>query len=245
MATPIPSVQNTPRIASAEFVSLLVTFTNGTTQIQRSLHFSSSYKPETISGITYRDLGALMAVGTHQRDITSTNYDTAIGITGIDPYYIYWVAGGPATAPVPVPGQADIPIGYYPMIKGSTVTITRGFYNDNYILTGNALRFTGIVTSYSIQEQRDSDIAALNDTYTIALQCSSYLTVLENRVAGRKTNSVSWKYFNPSDTSMDRVAGLENKQFDFGKPVEAGTGGSVGGSSGGTTIETTYPVIDG
>lgn len=221
--TPIPSVQNTPRITSAEFVALTVTFTNGTTQIQRSLYFSSSYRPENIGGVTYRDLGALMAVGTHQRDITSTNYDTTIGVTGIDPYYIYWVAGGPATAPIPVPGQADIPIGYYPLIKGSTVTITRGFYNDNFILTSTALRFTGIVTSYAIQEQRDNDIQALNDTYTIGLQCSNYLTVLENRIAGRKTNSISWKYYTPGDTSMDRVAGLENKNFDFGKPVEAGT----------------------
>jgi hypothetical protein len=42
---------------------------------------------------------------------------------------------------------------------------------------------------------------------------------LENRIAGRKTNQQSMNYWFPTDTSMNRVAGLEGKQFDFGKPV--------------------------
>lgn len=230
MSTSIPAVQNTSTIRDAEFVKLSVIFTNGSAQTTRYYYFSTSYKPETIGGDTYADLGALLGISAHQRDITSSGYDTSVMITGLDPQYIYLVAGGPATAPIPVSGQSDIPVGYYPLIKGSKLEIRRGFYNTNFVLTSNVLRYTGIITSYVIEENRDNSFEALNDTYSISLQCSAYRQVLENRIAGRKTNQQSWQYWYPTDTSMNRVTGLEGKQFDFGKdPVSGSTGGGGGG----------------
>lgn len=222
MATNIPAVQNTSTIRDAEFVSLTVTFTNGVAQTQRTFYFSNSYKAEVIGGNTYTYLGAIMGVSASQRDIQTSGFDTAITLVGVDPLWIYVVAGAPATQPIPVSGQAPIPVGYYPLIKGSTVTIRRGFYNANYILTSTVLRYTGIVTSYAINEERDNNYEALNDTYAISLQCSAYRRVLENRISGRKTNPTSWKYWFPADTSMDRVPGLSTKQFDFGKQVTTG-----------------------
>lgn len=223
MSTSISAVQNTNSIKDAEFVELTVSFTNGTASINRTFYFSTSYKKETIGGNLYGELGPLLGITTTQRDISSTGYDTAISITGMDPYWIYVVAGSPATTAIPVTGQADIPIGYYPLIKGSKLTIRRGFYDDTYTLTSTVLRYTGIITSYSINEERDSGYDAINDTYTISLQCSNYKQVLENRISGRKTNSTSWKQKYPNDTSMDRVSGLEGKQFDFGKAVTGKT----------------------
>jgi hypothetical protein len=219
MSTSIPAVQNTKSIIDAEFVKLEVAFTNGTDRIYRSLNFSNSYKSETISGVTYSELGILMGVGSYQRDITSNGYDTGVTITGLDQKYIYFVTGGPATTPIPVTGQDPIPIGYYPQFKGSKVEIRRGFYNTNYVLTSNVLRYTGIVTSYTITENRDTGYDAIDDTYAITFLCSPFRQVLENRIAGRKTNSKSWKFFSPTDTSMDRVTGLEGTAFNFGKDV--------------------------
>lgn len=232
MSTNIPAVQGTPTIRDAEFVKLTINFSNGSNIITRSLYFSSSYKVETVGGANYSDLGGLLAVSAHQRDIASSGFDTSIALTGLDPQYIYFVAGGPATAAIPVPGQSDIPIGYYPLIKGSQVEIRRGFYDSSFVLTSTVLRYTGLITSYVIQEERDNTFEALNDTYTISLQSSAYRQVLENRIAGRKTNQQSMNYWFPTDTSMNRVAGLEGKQFDFGKPVVTGGGGSdAGGGS--------------
>ncbi len=219
MSTLIPQVVNTNTIRDAEFVSIDVVFTNGTQQTTRSLYFSTSYKVETISGNDYIDLQGLLSISGHQRTITSSGYDTSITLSGLSEDYIYWVAGGPAQTAIAVTNQADIPVGYYPVIKGSKIKIYRGFYNSSYALTSTVLRYTGIITSYSIAEERDSGFDALNDTYTIVLQSSSYKQVLENRVAGRKTNPKSWNYFYPDDTSMNRVPGLENKKFDFGKGV--------------------------
>ena len=226
MATTIPAVSGTNNIRDAEFVKLTVTFTRDNAvvgdQITRSFYFSSAYKPESIGGETYSELGALLGISSSQRDLTASSADTTVTLSGVDPLWIYIVAGAPASSPIPVTGQADIPVGYYPIIKGSRLEIRRGFYDTNYNLSSNALRYTGIITSYSVAEERTE----LIDTYSVVLQCSAYRTVLENRVSGRKTNSVSWKKWYPNDTSMDRVAGLQNKLFDFGKRVN---GASVGG----------------
>jgi hypothetical protein len=89
-------------------------------------------------------------------------------------------------------------------------------------LTSTAQRFTGIITSYNITEERHD----LVDNFTITLNASSYKNVLENRVAGRKTNGESWKSFpvSATDTSMDNVYSLADQYFDFGvKPKEGAT----------------------
>jgi hypothetical protein len=214
----ITAVQ-TNKLIDAEFIKMIVTFTNGTTQIERTYRFSSSYKSETIDGDVYGDMGGLVNVGTYQRSILSTQYDTSISVSGLDPNYIYMVAGSPATSEIPVNGGLPIPIGYYPLLKGSKIEIRRGFYNSNYNLVNTSLRYSGVITSYYIKEERDNDWKALNDSYTITIQCSALSKALENRVAGRKTNTKTWQFYTAGDTSMDRVAGLENVQFDFGKDV--------------------------
>jgi hypothetical protein len=213
----IQSYLQRTNIIDAEFVKLTVNFTNGSTIISRNFNFSTSYRSHVVNGETYSELGALVNITGTQRDISSSGYDTGITLTGLDPYWIYVVAGAPATTEIPVTNQLPIPVGYYPLIKGSKAYIYRGFFDDNYNLVTSALRYTGIITSYTIAENRDTDFDALDDTYTINLQCSAYRQVLENRIAGRKTNSTSWKYVNAADTSMDRVSGLEGKKFDFGK----------------------------
>jgi hypothetical protein len=210
---------NGSRVIDAEFIKMVVTYTNGTTTTQRTFRFSNSYRQETIEGELYDDLGALMSVGNYQRSIAPTTYDTSIGVTGLDPNYLFMVAGAPLTSPMAVKNQPDIPIGYWPMLKGSLIQIRRGFYNDNYQLTTALLRYSGIVTSFNIKEERDGGPDAKTDNYTIVIQCSALSRVLQNRLSGRSTNSKSWKQYNPNDTSMDRVTALETKAFDFGKDV--------------------------
>jgi hypothetical protein len=105
-------------------------------------------------------------------------------------------------------------------IRGSIIEVIRGFYNANYVLTSVAQRFTGIITSYNITEERQE----LVDNFTITLNASSYKNVLQNRVAGRKTNGESWKSFpvSATDTSMDNVYSLSDQYFDFGAKPKAG-----------------------
>ena len=189
----IPAVANNkPLVNNAEFVKLTIYNEYGNTANNNVYTFSSSYQSETINGQVYGPLGGLLAVGVQQRDIRVTSADTSISISGIDGNNMSIVLGS--------------------LIRGSQLEITRGFYDNNYNLTSNAHRFTGIVTNYQISEERQDQ----EDNFTITLNASSFKSVLENRIAGRKTNSESWKEYNPTDTSMDRVPSLADRAFSFG-----------------------------
>lgn len=190
----IPQVNGTPYVNNAEFVKLTLALSAGGTQIHT---FSTSYKNETIDGDVYIPLGGLLTVSTQQRDLRATGYDTSITLQDVDKTNIAFVLSNDY------------------LIKGSQIVFYRGFYDENYSLTNTVLRYTGIVTSYAIQENIDG----VNDNFTVTINCSNYKTVLENRVAGRNTNPTSWARFYPNDTSMDNVPNLINAVFDFGKPA--------------------------
>lgn len=213
MSQYIPEVQNTPSINSAEFVKLTI-YNDYSNTANVSVHtFSSAYKQETINGTVYLPLGGLLQVGAQNRDLRVTSGDTMISLSGISGNNIAIVLGT--------------------KIRGSEVEVYRGFYNNNQVLGNTYLRFTGIITSYGITEDREGQ----DDNFTVAIAASSYKTVLQNRIAGRKTNEESWKVFNPTDTSMDRVYSIAGVQFDFGKDpkgkqVIPGGGGGGGGIPG-------------
>lgn len=194
----IPEVSNNAtKINSAEFVKLTVYNDYSNTANVNVYTFSSAYTSETIDGTTYTPLGGLLNVGIQQRDLRVTSADTSISLSGVDGNNIYIVLGT--------------------KIKGSELEILRGFYDNNYVLTNTYPRFTGIVTSYSIAEDRMDD----HDTFTITVNASSYKTVLENRLAGRKTNEKSWQAFSFVDSSMNNMYSLSGRKFDFGKKPTA------------------------
>jgi len=194
----IPAVANNkPVVNNDEFVKLTIYNEYANIANTTVYTFSSSYQSETIANTVYTPLGGLLGVGIQQRDIRVTSADTSLSLSGIDGNNMAVVLGT--------------------KIRGSKVEIIRGFYDNNYVLSNTAQRFTGIVTNYNITEERQGQ----DDNFTITLNASSFRYVLENRIAGRKTNSDSWKEFNPTDTSMDRVPSLADKKFDFGKtPVQ-------------------------
>lgn len=217
MAQNIPAVQNTSAINSAEFVKLTVYNDYSNIANTSTYTFSSAYKAETFDGTTFLPLGGLLAVGAQNRDLKVTSGDTMIALSGI--------------------GSQNILLVLDTKIRGSEVEVYRGFYTANGTLSNTYLRFTGIITNYAIQEDREGQ----DDNYTVTVSASSYKTVLQNRIAGRKTNEESWKFFNSTDTSMDRVYGISGVQFDFGQdpkgrqiiPNYTTPGGGGGGGGGG------------
>lgn len=183
------------------------------------LTFSSSYKEEVIpqyigntivANYTYDPLGGLLAVGSQVRNLRATSGETMIALSGVDGNNIYNVL---ATN-----------------IRGSEVEVLRGFYNNNFVLSNTYPRFRGIVTSYGISEEREGP----EDNFTVSVGASSYKTVLENRIAGRKTNKESWRYFDSNDSSMDQVYAISGVTFDFGQTPKAGSVVPGGGGFPGT-----------
>lgn len=176
--------------------------------------FSSSYTSDTIANIEYTPLGGLLAVGSQNKNLRVTSGDTSIQISGISGNNIYAV----------LESQGKI--------RGAKIEVTRGFFNNNFVLANAVVRFTGIVTNYSIQEDRQE----LEDNFTITLDASSYKTVLENRIAGRKTNKNSWQFFDSTDSAMNNVNSLAGFTFDFGADPKSKTvvpGYTGGGTPGG------------
>ena len=174
--------------------------------------FSSAYRPESIDGVVYTPLGGLLAIGVQQRDLRVTSADTSISLSG--------VSGN------------NIQLALDNTLIGSKVEIIRGFYNNNFVLSNVAPRFTGIVTSYNIAE----DFEDKTDNFTVSVNCSSYKAVLENRIAGRKTNKQSWQAVDPTDSSMNNVYSIAITPFDFGKkPGPTRPNSSASGLEGGIT----------
>ncbi len=198
----IPQVANNATyINNAEFVKLTIYNDVANIADTNVYTFSSAYKPETINGVIYNPLGGLLGVGMQQRDIRATSADTSLTLSGID--------GNNIAIVLESNGK----------IRGSKLEILRGFYNDTYVLTNTYPRFSGIVSSYSITEDRHD----LIDTFTITLNASSFRSVLENRISGRKTNQQSWQVFNPTDTSMNNIFSISGQRFDFGMAVQTTT----------------------
>lgn len=214
----IPAVANNkPFINSAEFVKLKIFNDYSNTGNTSTYTFSSSYRSETIDGQVYTPLGGLLAIGIQQKDLRVTSADTSISLSGIDGNNMSIVLGT--------------------KIRGSEVEIIRGFYNNNYVLANTANRFAGIVTSYNITENREGN----DDTFIVTISCSSYKTVLENKVSGRKTNPESWREFYPSDTSMNQVASLSDQSFDFGKKLPTTSGTSSTAVADNSVIDSSPP----
>ena len=222
--TPWTSVGASSNVVGTIFVSNLananLSGTTGTAANVNLYTFSSSYSSDTISGIEYTPLGGLLAVGSQQRNLRVTSADTSVQLSGISGNNIYAV----------LESQGKI--------RGAKIEVTRGFFNNNYVLANAVVRFTGIVTNYNIQEDRQG----LEDNFTVTLDASSYKTVLENRIAGRKTNKNSWTFFDSTDSAMNNVNSLAGFTFDFGADPKSKTvvpgynGGGVPG--GGLNIRT-------
>jgi hypothetical protein len=188
-------------IRHAEFVRLQIG-----NPVTTTYSFCNAAAPITVSGITFSNLGMLLQLGDIPQDIKSTSDDITISLTGIDPTNVGLILSS--------------------NIKGSTVEIWRGFLDsNNQIITSPSTqffkRYTGIINSVGISE--DFNDQARTRVATCTISCTSMRKVLENRIAGLRTNQKSWQFYYPSDTSMNRVSAISNQYFDFGAPPQTGS----------------------
>jgi hypothetical protein len=106
-------------------------------------------------------------------------------------------------------------------IKGSQIEAWHGFFDTNgeLITTGGDgglyQFFNGYISSFSISEEWMEESRQFVGIITVA--ASAIQLILQNRIAGRYTNNNSWQFFNPSDTSMNRVAFISTINYLFGK----------------------------
>ena len=192
----IAPVDNTNNIRYADFVRV-------TTPSDVYL-FTTAPAPITVPAVDenpFAGVGQLVQVGNAARDIKSTANETTFTLVGIDTAMLGWVLGQE--------------------VKGSKIEAWHGFFDVNGALittggTGGLYKFfTGFINSFSISEQWMEEARMF--VGLISVSASSIQLILKNRIAGRYTNDNSWQFFNPGDTSMNRVAFISTINYQFGK----------------------------
>lgn len=166
------------------------------------LTFSDYSKDYSIGNVNYVGLGQLLSVSQTASDLRAAPQGITISISGIPPDNISDIMDN--------------------KIRGSEVDVKRAFFDPitgNLIaISGNPIgKFQGIVARYEI-----TDALSMGDdtgTLTINLECSSFVELLQNKIAGRRTNPIDQNIYYPSDRSMDRVPSLVKSNFNFGAPV--------------------------
>lgn len=167
--------------------------------VLRLSDFNQSY---TLDGETYSNIGQLLSVSGSASEMRVTDSEFTVVISGI-----------------PSGSVAEI-LNNNP--KGAAIEIKRGFFNpvNSTLLSiaGNpAVKFKGLVSNYAMNEEWDA--STKTTTFSITLICQSVVTVLKNKVAGRRTNPYDETKFYPSDLSMSRVPTITSSNFQFGAPV--------------------------
>jgi hypothetical protein len=192
----ITPVENTNNIRIADFVRV--------TSPNETYRFATTPSALTIPAVDlepFEALGQLVKVGDATKDIKSTANETTVTLVGIDTAMLGLVLGQ--------------------NIKGSRIEMWHGFFDTNgaLITTGGSgglyQFFNGYINSFAISEQWMEETRAFIGTITVS--ASSIQLILQNRTAGRYTNNNSWTFFNPGDTSMNRVSFITNINYSFGK----------------------------
>jgi hypothetical protein len=192
----ITPVDNTNNIRMADFVRV--------TTPSATYRFATTPSTLTIPAVDsqpFDALGSLVKINDVSRDIKSTANETTITLVGLDTSLLGWVLGQ--------------------QVKGSLIEMWHGFFDNEGALittggTGGLYKFfTGYINAFSISEQWMEE--AREYVGTITVSASSIQIILQNRTAGRYTNNNAWQFFNPVDTSMNRVAFIETINYAFGK----------------------------
>jgi hypothetical protein len=176
-------------IGTALFVEIIIP--GGST-----LRFSDFYTDYTIDGDVYNSLGNLVSISPNKSEIRASKHDLTVTITGIP--------------------SANLAAALDEDIKGSAVTVYKGFYNTNtyaFVATPGK-KFEGLVNNVGFQERFSGD----DSDFSISFICSSVLGILLTQTAGRRTNPVDMQRLYPSDTSFNRVPNIRNSNYNFGAP---------------------------
>jgi hypothetical protein len=160
------------------------------------LRLTNHFQDIEFDNNTYTATGSVMGISQFTETTEATNDSITLSLSGIDPSVTAAVLDSP--------------------VAGSLVRIYKGFYDDYAgTLVGTPyLVWSGIANSYSIDDtyEKGSD-----DGINITLTCKSLLNTLMDRQSGLYTSMASYQNKYPTDYSMEFVAGLSDRSFNFGK----------------------------
>ena len=175
-----------------DFVEIKMDDNDTSKQLRICSHFTNL----DVDGETYIAAGQLMEIGSTSDNIEATDHSLTIGLSGID---------GSVTSAV-----------LNSRVPGSEVNIYRGFFDEDTGVLHDTpyLVWSGLASSYSITDTLNHDN---EDSISVQLECKSLLSAIMDRQSGLYTSVSSYQTLDSSDKSMEFVAGLTDKRFNFGK----------------------------
>lgn len=207
---------NSPHIEHGVLIDLIIP--DSESGAESAYYISNCYTNINYNGQTYLALGNFLGISDVQGDLQSTNNEVVVSLSGI---------------PSKDESLDVIQTVLAQQIKGSKIKMYRAFFDtetQQVIEVSGVkqifLRFDGIINNFAVQEEYNGTGASLDVQHTVTVTASSILSVLENRVSGRRTNEQSYQrqygeqYINAfilNDPAMDRVVSLKAATFDFGK----------------------------
>ena len=197
----MPNLDSYTSVRTGLFIRLQIDeyrTSSGAGYTSQVLRFSDYDSAKTINSETYTPLGEFLSITPSTNELRPSESTITIGISGI-----------------PTNNIEEI---IYSKIKGAPIKIYRGYFDiSTDALIGDYVgKFIGTVNNYSIQEE--FDVVERTSNHILMLECNSNIGLLQQKIAGRKTNPNSEKKFFPTDTSMDRVPTLKGTKFNFGAP---------------------------
>ena len=176
-------------VYTVDFVEIIVDETDTSMQFR----LSNGFKEFTFGGNTYSPASQLLGIGSLDETSDVKTNSISITVAGIDDAIIE--ALGPEET------------------IGSIVTIYRGYVDDD---TGALVatpynRWKGVLNNYNFEESNERD-----GTITVTIDCKNIVAALLESTGGRFTSLSSFQQENPSDMSMEFVAGLAEWNPRFG-----------------------------
>jgi len=157
------------------------------------LTFSDYHKTLSQGGVDYTGLGQLLSITQTTSSLRATQEELTIGISGIP--------------------SNNIPDILDHKIKGSKITVSRGFFNpDTASLINFVGKFIGVVSNFSISDDLSNDTGNI----VLTIVSTNIIEMLDNKITGRRTNPTDERLLYPTDASFDRIPGLARSNFNFG-----------------------------
>jgi hypothetical protein len=163
------------------------------------LTFSDYHIAYTLGDTTYQGLGSLLGITNTTNSLRAITEELTLTISGI-----------------PISNINDI---VSTKVKGSKLDVYRAFFDPvtGIILpiSGNpAGKFHGIISNFSIVD--DIQEGSQSGTLSIVLVATSVVAQLNNKISGRRTNSIDELALYPTDHCFDRVPKLAKANLNFG-----------------------------
>ena len=161
-----------------------------------TLRLTNHFHDIKVGTEVYKASGEFLGFGSLKEDLDAKDSVVSVSLSGVQSTVTQVVLANP--------------------LAGSLIEIYRGFYDEDVgtLVQDPYLQWAGHVNNFTISDDYNSSD---QDTVTISVDCKSLLTTFLGKQSGIFTSLPGYQKHYSSDTSMEFVAGLSDRNWQFGR----------------------------